>query len=181
MFFLFGKKKVKTNKKPPSALIKRARKYKVKVTTKRGGRRVYKSVAAIKKEIKKKMKRKLKRKARFGNASPFIKPDKFGYNQPVKQNFGILDQSSSIVTARSNIERPDGFKLPVENTPTFGTYAPFFGSQVPKTIPPNWNFMGQPDGSLYAVGSPFMGYKTPAGKSAFGKVRRRRCNCPRCR
>jgi hypothetical protein len=180
MFFLFGKKKVKTNKKPPRALIKRARKCKVKVTTKRGGRRVYKSVAAIKKEIKKKMKRKV-RKARFGSASPFIKPDKFGYNQPVKQNFGILDQSSSIVTAKSNIERPDGFKLPAENTPMYGTYAPFFGSQVPKTIPPNWNFMGQPDGSMYAVGSPFLGYKTPASKSAFGNVRRRRCNCPRCR
>jgi len=59
--FLFGRRKkirrkVRVNKKPPKALIKRARKYKVRVTIKKGSRRVYKSVRLILKQIKQKKK-----------------------------------------------------------------------------------------------------------------------------
>ena len=54
----FGKKrktrKVRKLKKLPKALIRMAKKYKVKVTIKRGGKRIYKSIILIKKQIRQK-------------------------------------------------------------------------------------------------------------------------------
>jgi hypothetical protein len=187
-FFSFGKKRrtVKRvrSKKPPAALLKKCRKYKIKTTVKRGSKRVYKKVSVLKKLLAKKL-RKLKKKPRrkthkvklrfssFGNAAPFNnKTDGFGYNQPVVQNQGTLNQSSSIVTANNNINRPSGLGLPGEYVPTYGVYRPFFGEKVPAVIgPQSIGFMGQPDGTLYPVGAPFVSYKTPA---SFGKRFRRR-------
>jgi hypothetical protein len=58
-----SKKGKKGHKKPPAALVKRARKYGVKISKKVGKKRVYKSVSVIKRQIKKKM-TKLRRAAR---------------------------------------------------------------------------------------------------------------------
>jgi hypothetical protein len=191
--FLFGKKrravKKSRSKKPPAALLKKCKKYHIKTTVKRGRKRMYKKVSVLKKLLAKKMKkmrkarkmhthRKSKRRhvrrtvrfSGFGDAAPFGNPKDFGYNQPVVQNQGILNQSSSIVTDANNINRPAGLGLPGEFIPTYGVYRPFFGEQVPAVIGPNSiGFMGQPDGSMFAVGSPFVSYKTPA---SFGRRRK---------
>jgi hypothetical protein len=58
-----SRKGKKGHKKPPAALVKRARKYGVKISKKVGKKRVYKSVSVIKRQIKKKM-TKLRRAAR---------------------------------------------------------------------------------------------------------------------
>lgn len=56
MLFLFGKKRKmrKTTKKPPAALLKKCRKYRIKTTMKKGGKKVYRKVSVLKKLIKKK-------------------------------------------------------------------------------------------------------------------------------
>jgi hypothetical protein len=102
----------------------------------------------------------------FSNAGPAD----YGYNQPVVQKPGILNQSSQIVTSSTNASRPSGLGLPGEYTPTYGVYRPFFGENVPTQAGPNWNFMGQPDGSAFAVGGPFARYTSPA---SFGRRGRR--------
>jgi len=103
----------------------------------------------------------------FSNAGPAG----YGYNQPVVQKPGILNQSSQIVTSSTNDARPSGLGLPGEYVPTYGVYRPFFGENVPTQVGPNWNFMGQPDGSAFAVGGPFNRYVAPA---SFGRRGRRR-------
>ena len=103
--------------------------------------------------------------------SAFENPKNFGYNQPVKQAQQTLSQSSSIVNDKLNNSRPERMQLPSGTKPIYGTNAEFFGQQVPRVIPPEWNFMRQPDESLYPVGAPFYGYPTPI--SAFGKKMRR--------
>jgi hypothetical protein len=59
-------------KKPSAALKKLCKKHKVRLTVKRGGKRVYKSDAMLKKQCKKAMKKKkkktVKRKSRCGHA-----------------------------------------------------------------------------------------------------------------
>ena len=50
----------KMNRKPPAKLIKQCKRYRIKVTMKRGSKRVYKSVAVLKRQLRKKM-RKLKK------------------------------------------------------------------------------------------------------------------------
>ncbi len=61
----FGKKRRvsrrKTSRKPPSAIRKMCKKLKIKITKKVGGRRVYKSLAVLKKQIKLKKKKMMKR------------------------------------------------------------------------------------------------------------------------
>ena len=171
--FSFGKKrrtvKRSTTKRPPAALRKLAKKYRVKISLKRGSRRVYKKVNIIKKEIKSKMKkmrksiRKTRRKSHrfsFGlSGSTFEQPKNYGYHQKVEQYPGTLSQSGSYVTKSNNINRPPGMGLSSNEIPTRGTYARFFTENVPRVIGPNGTgFMGQPDGSLYAVGGPFYRY-----------------------
>ena len=181
-FFSFGKKKKRSVKKkkvvrkPPAKLLKMCKKLKIKVTIKRGKKKVYKSVKVLKKLISKKRKQLKKKKSprrnrfSFGNSAPFVNPAGYGYNQPVIQNQGILNQSSQMVTSSSdNANRPPGLNLPNGSVPTYGVYRPFFTEQVPTQVGPrDLGFMGQPDGSLYPVGGPFSGYKTPS----FGKRRR---------
>ena len=54
----FGKRSIKrSTKKIPMNIKKLARKYKIKLTIKRGNKRVYKSLSTIKKLIKRKMKK----------------------------------------------------------------------------------------------------------------------------
>jgi hypothetical protein len=192
MSFLFGRKRVtrkktyKMVKKPPARLIKACKKHGIKCTRKIGKRRVYKSTTVLKRLLRKKMKakkgksskrrktrktrktRKVSRSFRFGDAAPFTQPGNYGYNQEVKQNQGILSQSSQVVTASNNINRPPGFGADPANLPIYGVYRPFFTEQVPTQVGPNSiGFMGQPDGTLYPVGGPFSKY------TQFGKRRRR--------
>jgi len=177
------------NKKPSATLAKLARKYKVKISLKRGSKRIYKSEKLLKKQIGKKMRisvrkarkaRKVRktrrvrrvRRSRFGqiHGSEYKKDvPGYGYNMPVVQFPGAGPQSSELVmNADMNSKRPDAFKLEDQYVPTYGTNAAFFDQAVPRVIPPNWEFMGQPDGSAVGLGSPFYRYT-----SAFGKRRRK--------
>jgi hypothetical protein len=176
--FTFGKKKRRSLKKKskvvsvklPKKLLSICKKLKVKVTVKRGTKKVYKSLKVLKKECLKKIKvlkkkyskkstrksttrstrrvRTLRRGARFGGSlvntsSKYssVVPNN-GYSQDVYQNPGINIQSS---------------------TPN-GVYKEFFGAKVPGVLPPEWDYLKQPDGSSVAVGSPFYSY--------FGRHRR---------
>jgi hypothetical protein len=182
-------------KKYSARTYKLARKYKVKVSLKRGSKRVFKSEKLILKQIKRKMRKMRKsrksrksrktrktrrvrrvRRSRFGfgqlRGSEYIKDvPGYGYNMPVVQKAGIPSQSSELVmNGMANSSRPNGFKLDDQYVPTYGTYAAFFDQAVPRVIPPNWQFMGQPDGSSVALGSPFYRYTSESG---FGKRRKR--------
>jgi len=186
--FSFGKKRKKVSRrklirKPPAALLKRCRKHRIKTTMKKGGRRVYRKVSLLKKLLKKKMKKMKKSKARktrkvyrrrrmgFGlDGSIFTKPDNFGYNQKVKQIPGTLSQTISTVNAKNNLSRPEGFSFQDSQLPAYGVFREFFGEAVPTQVPPNYNFMGQPDGSYMPVGAPFQRFTTP---NSFGKKLRR--------
>jgi hypothetical protein len=189
MFFSFGKKKrtlrsTKKSRKPPAALIRMCKKHGIKCTRKVGRKRVYKSVSVLKKQLrrkknlkKKKKSKSVKRKSvrrksarrsfRFGDAASFTPASNYGYNQSVPQAAGVLSQSSQVVTAANNANRPPGFGVDPAALPIYGVYRPFFTENVPTSVGPSWNFMGQPDGSLYPVGGPFSGY------TSFGKRRRR--------
>ena len=177
------RKSHKVSKKPSKRVVKLARKYKVKISVKRGSKRVYKTEKLILRQIRKKMRttrttrttRKMRkvRASRFGNAAPFSgKVDNYGYNLPVNQVPGSRGQSSEWVpNAAANASRPPDMRMPSNEVPSFGTYKLFFDQKVPSVLPPNWNFMGQPGGQPpVAVGSPFYNYKTPG----FGRRRRSR-------
>jgi len=105
--------------------------------------------------------------------SPFEQPAKYGFNQPVKVSQQTLSQTNSVVDNKMNSSRPDGKQLAAGDMPIYGTYREFFGQKSPTQVPPEWNFMGQPDGSLYPVGAPFYAYKTPIAAAAFGKKQHR--------
>jgi hypothetical protein len=195
VFFSFGKKRKSTRrksvKKPPAAILKRCRKLKIKTTKKVGSRRVYRSLSLLRKLIKKKSKKikkakkskrskKAKRRSRFGSVKSKFSfgsgayfsnagPAGYGYNQPVVQNYGILPQSSQIVTAESNFERPMGSQLPEKDIPNYGVARPFFTENIPTQVGPKYTGMRQSDGSIYNIGGPFVGYRTPA----YGQRRRR--------
>ena len=191
MFFSFGKKKrtsrstkKKGSRKPPAALIRMCKKHGIKCTRKVGHKRVYKSVSVLKKQLRRKknlkkkksvrrksvrkVRRSTRRSFRFGDAAPFTPASNYGYNQSVPQAAGVLSQSSQVVTAANNANRPPGFGVDPAALPIYGVYRPFFTENVPTSVGPSWNFMGQPDGSLYPVGGPFSGY------TSFGKRRRAR-------
>ena len=183
--FLFGKKR-KPSKKPkklPKALLKLARKYRIKVTVRRGSKKVYKPISVIKKQIKMKMKRKSspkRRRARFGfglDGGQFIRnPKDYGYGSDVDQINGVVPYTSQVVqnvkanNARlSRIEIGKGkymdTRLSKNQLPVYGVGKTFFNDTIPGVLPPNHMYMGQPDGSMVALGSPFSAYKKPA----FGK------------
>ena len=198
MFVHFGKKKARSTRrsiktrKPPARLLKLCKKCHVKTTRKVGGKRVYKLSSVLKKaclkyrkthrKVHRKTHRKVHRRCMgFGlMGSAFETPANYGYNQQVKQAQQSLSQSNSVVNNNLNSSRPDQMQLPSGSNPIYGTNAEFFGQQIPRIIPPEWNFMGQPDGSLYPVGAPFYGYPSP--NSAFGKkmLRYRKSNRSAC-
>ena len=180
------RKNHKVSKKPSKRVVKLARKYKVKISVKRGSKRVYKTEKLILRQIRKKMRRVRKvrkvrttrttrrvrkvrkvrkvRTSRFGSAGPFSgKVENYGYNLPVNQVPGSRGQSSEwVANAAANASRPAEMRMPSNEVPSFGSYKLFFDQQVPSVLPPNWDFMGQPGGQPpVAVGSPFYNYKTP--------------------
>ena len=155
------------------------------------GKRVYLKVSVLKKLVMRSMKktsspRKTKRrcwsmgsrKAGFGNVMgySFENPANFGYNQEVKQYPQTLSQSSMVANENTNISRPDGMGLSSDQLPVNGVYRNFFGQEVPTQVPARWNFMGQPDGTLFPVGAPFQRY-TNIGRRR-KTTRRRRYNVP---
>jgi hypothetical protein len=193
--FSFGKKRKNVSriltKKPPAALLKRCRKYRIKTTMKKGGKRVYRKVALLKKLLKKKIRkmkkarkvskktrkvskktrkvkaRKVKRRMGFGaDGYEFTKPANYGFDQSVQQYPGTLSQTISTITAKNNISRPEGFSFQDGQIPAYGVFRDFFGESVPTQVPPNYNFMGQPDKSLMPVGAPFQRYTSA---NSFGK------------
>jgi len=190
--FSFGKKikrrvhRRKGAKKPPAALLKKCRKHRIKTTMKKGGRKVYRKVSVLKKLLARKMRkhkksnRKVHRRSRrvarrgmgFGSSmgSAFIQPANYGYDQKVQQYPQLLSQSSQVSNAQMNLSRPEGMALAEAVLPVYGVYRDFFGQDVPTQLPANYNFMGQPDGTLFPVGAPFQAYKTPI--ASFGKKKR---------
>ena len=187
--FSFGKKRKKVSrrkvaKKPPASLLKRCRKYRIKTTMKKGGKRVYRKVSMLKKLLKKFLKKKMhkikkarkvrktthRRRMGFGaDGYEFTKPANYGFDQTVQQYPGTLSQTISTITAKNNISRPEGFSFEDGQIPAYGVFRDFFGEAVPTQVPPNYNFMGQPNKSLMPVGAPFQRYTKP---NSFGKKRR---------
>ena len=176
--FLFGKKKKRSVKtvKPPANVLRMAKKYKVKVTLKRGSKKVYRPLRVIKRQI---MINK-KKKSRFGSSAAVFHHDPdFGYSRSANQAPGITSYTSSVVPSQSvNIGRPERQRYGAEYgstqiakkyIPVYGTGKPFFNSTVPTSLPPNWFGARQSDGSLSMYGSPFSGYTRP---SMFGKKRK---------
>jgi hypothetical protein len=131
--------KVKRVPKPPSALIKKAKKYHIKVTKKVGRKRLYKRVSVLKKQIKNAMRKMRKtrrvRKSRFGFGEPAVfnkETPGYGYNQKVNQYPGTPSQSSAYVdNVSANSARPANMELSNQYVPTYGTYKDFFGQKVP--------------------------------------------------
>jgi hypothetical protein len=169
--FTFGKKKRTSRKSkgstkkkvalPPKKLLKICKALKVKVVTKRGSKRVYKSILVLKKLCLRKIKvlkkkyhskksvRKVvkKRKARFGMYKPFTKSEVGnGYGNAIKPYAGVVSKTA---------QGP-------------GINRDFFGTKVPAIIPANYNFMYQPNGSMIPVGYPFQ-----QSSNAYGRRRRR--------
>ena len=192
--FLFGKKVAKKRVKYPKGLLKMAKKYKVKLTVKRGSKRVRKSVKTLKKEIKLRMRKVRRVRHRFGfgsHAGVFNTESNYGYSQDVRQVPGITDYTNVVVqSAKKNAERlinqPDGInsltkngdvklantRLPPPFKPVHGVGKTFFNQTVPGNMSPRWYAMAQPKsagGGLLQVGWPFSGYKAEA---AFGKKRK---------
>jgi len=199
-FFLFGKKKKRSTRKkkglgrkPPAALLRKCRKLKIKTTMRKGRSRVYRKISVLKKLVAKKMRKHRKgrkarksrrrvvryrfgfgsRGSRFGADFSNAGPSNYGYNQSVVQTPGILSQSSQMVNSATNANRPSGLGLPGEFVPTYGVNRKFFTEDVPTQVGPNWNFMGQPDGTSYGVGGPFYRFTKPAAAGAFGRRTRR--------
>ena len=191
--FCFGKKKrtrktLKKGKKPPAKILRMCRRLKIKTTKKVGKRRVYKSVALLKKQIAKRLKKSRKprkrttrfrfsfgssrnSRSRFGSAGTFTNagPSDYGYSQKDSSNPGILSQTSQVVTQTSNASRPPSMQLDSKYIPTHGVNRKFFTESVPTMVGPEWYVMGQPGGQPpVPVGAPF--YRYPA---AFGRRRRR--------
>jgi hypothetical protein len=179
--FLFGKKTVRKTAKYPKNLLKMAKKYKVKLTVKRGSKNVRKSVKLLKKQIKMRMRK--TRRSRFGSAGFFNVDSKYGYSRDADQTQGITNYTNLVVpNAVANSLRPtrqqDGLNLVStilpESTklPIFGLGKTFFNQTVPQPMSPLWYANAQPPsggGGLLQVGSPFSAYKAEA---AFGKKRR---------
>jgi hypothetical protein len=205
--FLFGKKKKRSIKKSPKlskAVLKMAKKYKVKVTIRRGSKKVYKPLRIVMKQIKiakrthhrRTTRRTSRRISRRRNVKPRVYTKKmhfgggffnknnndnngYGPGPDARQNLGNSSYTNSVIqTKLNNMDRPT--RIPSGNTtinttlvpfrPIFGTGKTFFNQTVPSTLPPNWQFMYQKDGSSVALGSPFSTYNNPA----FGIKRRRR-------
>jgi len=188
-FFSFGKKskrrvqRRKGPKKPPAALLKKCRKHRIKTTMKKGGRKVYRKVSVLKKLLARKMRKVSHKKVHrrrtvrrrgmgFGSSmgSAFTQPANYGYDQKVQQYPQLLSQSSQVSNAQMNLSRPEGMGLAEAELPVYGVYRNFFGQDVPTQLPANYNFMGQPDGTLFPVGAPFQSYKKPI--ASFGKKKR---------
>ena len=209
--FLFGKKKKRSIKKSPKlskAVLKMAKKYKVKVTIRRGSKKVYKPLRIVMKQIKiakrthhrrttrRTTRRTSRRISRRRNVKPRVYTRKmhfgggffnknnndnngYGPGPDARQNLGNSSYTNSVIqTKLNNMDRPT--RIPSGNTTInttlvpfrhiFGTGKTFFNQTVPSTLPPNWQFMYQKDGSSVALGSPFSTYNNPA----FGIKRRRR-------
>jgi hypothetical protein len=193
--FLFGKKVAKKSVKYPKGLLKMAKKYKVKLTVKRGSKRVRKSVKTLKKQIKMRMRKVRRVRHRFGfgsRAGVFNTEADYGYSQDVRQVPGITDYTNVVVQSEKKnadrpINQPDGVnsltpdgkvklastRLPAStNLPVYGVGKTFFNQTVPGNMSPRWYAMAQPKsagGGLLQVGWPFSAYKA---QSAFGKKRR---------
>jgi hypothetical protein len=68
-----------------------------------------------------------------------------------------------------NLQRPEGMKLSTDELPINGVCRQFFNECVPTQIAPEWNFMGQEDGTYIGTGYP---YYNGAPKVSFGKKKR---------
>ena len=168
MFFSFGKRKSTRSHRPPAKLLQICRQCGVKSTHKRNGRRCYHSTSVLKKRCLKVLHAHLKKLDKRGSGfgmAPFSQPKAYGYHEKIHRHPGSLPQTNSVVTRKNNINRPPGTGLNSKNIPTYGTYARFFTEKVPKVVGPHSiGFMGQPDGTLYAVGSPFYRYTQPVSR-----------------
>lgn len=86
--FLFGKKVAKKSVKYPKGLLKMAKKYKVKLTVKRGSKRVRKSV----KTLKSKLKCVCVRFAEFATASDSVLMQEFSIPKLIMDTLRMLDK-----------------------------------------------------------------------------------------
>jgi hypothetical protein len=116
----FGKKR-KSTKKPPTKLLKLCKKLKIKVTIKRGNKRVYKKTTLLKKLCKKRSTKSTKstKKSKFGNTRD-------QQNKKKVSQFGFFWPFTNSMTReerRRARELKEGTRLKIRaNTPRFGGF-----------------------------------------------------------
>lgn len=172
-----SKKNTKNTQRIPKKLLSICKSLKVKVYTTRNGKRVKKSLKVLKSQCLKKVNALIKihkRKAKFG-----MKRSRFGVHTP---GHDMRLMSGKTQMGRSRFGRNYS---PYSNDPSFGysrvipqvpgvrtqaagpnVNADFFGSNVPKPLPPNWQYMQGPTGPATPLGYPFQ------QSSKFGRRRR---------
>jgi len=161
------------NRKPSKSLVKMARRHGVKVSIRRGGRRLYKSAAVIKRQIKKKQvrgrhvtRRRVIRRRVNGHKYRNVLTGCGGLKKKVCQsNPNCTYTRRGCRGRKGTVEKGlvyEGPMLPSEfgNRKTrFGDSTSvcrqFFNDCVPTMVSPEWNAMIQPDGSYIQVGAPF--------------------------
>jgi len=157
------------HRRPSAKLLKLARKYHVKVSTRKGGKRVYKSVAVLKKQIRAKMNS--VHRVHRGRAHVKASGACGGMRKRVCQS------NPNCKYIRGTGCRVRGGKLregpalpPGYNVTSFGRYIgrQFFNDCVPTQISPEWDAPIDPNGVNNQVGWPFYECKG----SDFGAPRR---------
>ena len=182
----------KVVKKPPKKLLYICKKLKVKTTTKRGSKRVYKSVSTLKRACLKKIKNLKKKYYSFGKRTRRRTKRKVSKRKVsrrttvMKGGVGHMGKLYSYGKKTSRFGTPAPFSSNQGNfgyndpyptnsgvnyytTQGSGFYKPFFGADVPAVIPPEWDCNRQPDGSCVPVGSPFLPNNFGNKKVKFGK------------
>jgi hypothetical protein len=186
--FTFGKKKRRSIKKKskvvrvklPKKLLSICKKLKVKVTVKRGTKKVYKTLKVLKKECLKKIKVLKKKYSRKSTRKSTRKTSTRSTRRVSRLRRGARFGSSLVNTSSkySTVDPTNGYSssqgvyqypgVNIQSTTPNGVYKDFFGANVPSVLPAEWNYLKQPDGSSVAVGSPFSSY--------FGRRRKSRKN-----
>jgi hypothetical protein len=184
----------KNTQRLPKKLLSICKSLKVKVYSVRNGKRVKKSLKVLKSQCLKKVNALIKlhkRKAKFGKSR-----SKFGvhtpghvgmYTKETNPPHGMPGHDMSLMFGKRRTRFGKNYAPYYPNDPSFGysnvipqvpgvrtqaagpgVNADFFGSKVPKPLPPNWQYMQGPTGPATPLGYPF------EQSTKFGKKLRRR-------
>ena len=163
---LFGKRRrrvhrKKKSSKPTMALRKLCKKLNVRLTVKRGSKRVYKSEKMLRKQCKNKAKiLKHKHSKKASHARKHRRTRKYRRRS---HRFGLSPASTSTRNVISS--GAPGYSSQVKKDKgLYGVGKAFFGDVVPNPMSPSWYSNIQPDGANLQVGWPFGSYKKPQSK-----------------
>jgi hypothetical protein len=121
---------VRLVKKPTKRIIRLCRKYRIKISVKRGSKRVYKTKRVLMKQLRKKMKqRKTKRKSRFGSCGCGKAATSYGKRS---SRFGSCGCGKSVT---SYGKRSSGFGKTYKNIKKLHRICKTYGVKVGKKSP----------------------------------------------